>query len=497
MLRVGFGSSVSDILIVGGGFAGAVSALAIADQRRRITVLESSVEAPRFSGDLIQPLGRQLLADIGVLPLLLSRGAAPIHGFAVFPGLPSCGGLGTTPGNGFATLPYGKIGGECAQGLAMNSCALVRSVQAEASARAGIDLHLGIHAVDVLRRDGRVVGVRDADGREWLAKLTLVAQGRHAPLRRKLGLDGKPRVLSISTALTLHGVPLPVPNYAHIFLDPGGQGGGPVLAHPIGGGETRISVDLPPFAGGGKPLAYRILNGHVRHLPSDLAEALHLTLGRANAEEQLETRATCAFRYISLCRGGRCAGRRRGGVHTSYYGNRHDHGISRCEDLTGGAGSSGRFAWRSNGTSRPRTRSLSTAALSIRQATRTFGRSTSTRSFAARRAARSRCATACSDIGKRARERDPCHWHCSRVKSHACARSSPNTCGYPPNPCAAFLGNGQGGLRDGGFPVPRCDLSALSDVLGKCFETFGRCTRGAMSLRPGRFDCRPSVALSP
>lgn len=493
---MGCASSVSDILIVGGGFAGAVSALAIADQRRRITVLESSAEAPRFSGDLIQPLGRQLLAETGVLPLLLSRGAASIHGFAVFPGLPSCGGLGATPGAGFATLPYGEIGGERAQGLAMNSCALVRSLQAEASARAEIDLHRGINALDVLRRDGRVVGVRDGDGREWLAKLTLVAQGRHAPLRRKLGFDGKPRVLSISTALMLRGVPLPVPNYAHIFLDPGGQGGGPLLAHPIGGGETRISVDLPLFAGGGKPLAYRILNGHVRRLPSDLADALHLTLGRADAEGQLETRATCAFSTLRCAEAGvALVGDAAGCTHpitgTGMTTALVDARILR-EELDRADASPGdpiarldlalvRYQQRRYRFARPRellAEALYEVFCGAEGGTLALRRGLFRYWKASPRARSVSLALLSGEVS------------CLRTLFAEYLRVSAES-------VRGILGEWQGGLRDGGFPVPRCDLSELSDVLGKCFETFGRCTRGAMSLRPGRFDCRPSVALSP
>ena len=489
------GSSASDILIVGGGFAGAVSALALADDRRRITVLESSCEqAARFGGDLIQPLGRQLLAEIGILPLLLSRGAVPVEGFAVFPGMRSPDDPCATRAAGFAALPYSEIGGDCAEGLAMNSRSLVQSLQAEAGARPGVDLHYGRHAVQVLHRDGRVVGVRDTDGREWLAKLTLVAQGRHAPLRRALGFEGKPRVLSVSTALTLRGARLPVPNYAHIFLDPGGQGGGPLLAHPIGGGAIRVSIDLPLHAG--KPLASRILNSHVQHLPSELADALHMTLRRADAEEQLETRATCAFSTLRCAEAGvALVGDAAGCTHpitgTGMTTALVDAKILR-EELDGADAARGHHLER-----------LDRALVHYQQRRYRFARP------------RELLAEALYDVfcgaegGARALRHGLFrYWRTSpRARSISLALLSGEvSClrtlfaeylRVSAESVRGIFGEWEGGHGIGGSSERGCDdaLTALSGVLRKCLENFSRCTRGAMSLRPHRFDCRPSVAL--
>lgn len=292
-------SPASDILIVGGGFAGAVAALTLANEKRHITVLESSAEVPRFSGDLIHPLGSRLLSDIGVLDRLLKLGAASIRGFAVFPGSGPNTGTRRTKANQFAILPY--VG---APGLALDSRTLVQTLQAEANARTGVELQRGCSAVALMRRNGRVIGVRDTEGREWLARLTLVAQGRHARLRRELSCDAKPRVLSISTALTLNGVALPLPDYAHIFLDPGGRGGGPLLAHPLGEGQLRVSIDLPLSTDNGTTLPRRVLNGHIAKLPAGLAEALRAILQRDDAETLLFTRTTCAFQTVRCAEAG-------------------------------------------------------------------------------------------------------------------------------------------------------------------------------------------------
>jgi 2-polyprenyl-6-methoxyphenol hydroxylase-like FAD-dependent oxidoreductase len=278
----------SDVLIVGGGFAGVVAALTLASDRRRVTVLEASAAPPRFSGDLIHPLGKQLLAETGVLPQLLARGAVPIDGFAVFP-VRSADARNTSP----TKLPYR----ESARGVAMNSRALVEALRVEARGRSAIEFRSGCEAVAILRRGGRVIGVRDRNGCEWLARLTIIAQGRHAALRRQLGFDEKPRALSISTALSLRGVALPVPNYAHIFLNAARDGIGPLLAHPLGDGEVRVSIDLPRSSGAGG-LRERIRRAHLRGLPPELAEALHEALEGSDDEEQLATRTTCAFRTL-------------------------------------------------------------------------------------------------------------------------------------------------------------------------------------------------------
>ena len=280
-------SCASDLLIVGGGFAGIVAALTTANESRRVAILEASTAPPRFSGDLIHPLGRQLLADIGLLPQLLSQGAVSIHGFAVFSGVRSEEARDGNP----ATLPYR----DAVRGLAMDSRALVEALRAEVRTRPDIQLHCGCEAVEVLRRNGRVVGVRDSNGAAWFAPLTVIAQGRHGRLRHQLGFVEKPRPLSVSTALTLAGVTLPLPDYAHIFLNPRARNAGPLLAHPLGGGEVRVSIDLP------RPLrehrlADLILREHLAHLPCEITEALREVLQGADVEDQLATRTTCAFR---------------------------------------------------------------------------------------------------------------------------------------------------------------------------------------------------------
>lgn len=270
------------MVVVGGGFAGVVAALSIANEGRRVLILDASAVPPRFSGDLIHPLGRQLLADLGVLPELLACGAVSIDGFAVFPG---------TSQQAATMLPYR----ESARGLVMDSRALGETLRRAAASHPAIELHCGCEAVEILRRDGRVIGVRDAAGQEWCGRLTIVAQGRHARLRRQLGFAEKPRPLSISTALTLRDVPLPVQNYAHIFLPAAADGSGPLLAHTLGGGDVRVSIDLPRKVGEG-PLSERILRLDLDNLPAELAKGLRDTLHDHYAETELATRTTCAFR---------------------------------------------------------------------------------------------------------------------------------------------------------------------------------------------------------
>src|SRR4051794_15807590 len=98
-----------DILIVGGGFTGVSAAAALADGRRRITILEARAgRNPRFNGELIHPTGVAVLDAIGLLPALAGHGRA-VDGFAVVPSL-------TDPA---MVLPYREIPGARPEGFAM------------------------------------------------------------------------------------------------------------------------------------------------------------------------------------------------------------------------------------------------------------------------------------------------------------------------------------------------------------------------------------------
>ena len=252
--------SCEAIIIVGGGFTGAVAAAALADGTRHIVVLEAqNGSRPRFSGELIHPPGVDMLEELKLLPDLEAAGGLPVNGFVV-----SCTGH-SNPAN----LPYAEIPRGRRHGLVMNCHRMVQVLQQSAKARPGVDWRENQRVTDVVREAGRVVGVRTERGQELRADVVLVAQGRQAPLRRTLGLDARSSLPSFSTATLLQNVALPEDGFAHIFLG----APGPLIAHAVGPGQVRLWADLPVDTAARTPLPERVLRDDAGPLPPVLAGA--------------------------------------------------------------------------------------------------------------------------------------------------------------------------------------------------------------------------------
>lgn len=269
----------TDVLIVGGGFTGLATAMALARQGRQVTLFEARVgRNPAFRGELIHPPGVQGLRDLGFFPEMRRRGGVDVTGFAVFP-------------EGRATaveLPYEPPPHGAGNGFALDHHELVDGMRAVAGAHPLVTLCVGERVLDVVRVGGRVAGVRTAD-REVRAPLTLVCEGRHSRLRSALGIADESRLLSYSAALLAPGAALPYPGHGHVIVGPPG----PVLAYPIGG-AVRLCVDIPADTDRGREaIARRLRDEYAPKLPGAVADALHGALDRGEfelcASQQLRT----------------------------------------------------------------------------------------------------------------------------------------------------------------------------------------------------------------
>ena len=275
-----------DILIVGGGFTGVSAAAALADGRRRITILEARAgKNPRFNGELIHPTGVAVLDELGLLPELAKHGGVPVQGFAVVP----------SPTEDAVLLPYREIPGARPDGFAMDHHEMVARMRAAVVRRPGVELRTGERVVDVLREGERVVGVRTADGTERRADLVLVAEGRHSRLRPMLGIEEEAHLLSFTAAVFVEGVELPNPGYGHIFLG----AWGPILAYAIGPGQVRMCIDLPTDMDKGKDaVVRRIREEYAPYVPEPLRSGMLASLD----SRALEMCATHAI-YTQRCSG--------------------------------------------------------------------------------------------------------------------------------------------------------------------------------------------------
>jgi len=250
----------TDVIIVGGGFTGLATAMALARQGRQVTVFEARVgRNPAFRGELIHPPGVQGLRELGFFPALRARGGVDVTGFAVFP-------EGRTTA---VELPYEPAPRGAGNGFAIAHHDLVDTMRAVVAAHPLVTLSLGERVLDVLRSGGRVVGVRTT-GREVRAPLTLVCEGRHSRLRSALGIDEQSVLLSYTVALLAEGAALPYPQHGHVIVGPPG----PVLAYPIDG-AVRFCIDVPVDTPRGREaIARRLAETYAPKLPKGVAEAM-------------------------------------------------------------------------------------------------------------------------------------------------------------------------------------------------------------------------------
>jgi len=264
----------ADVIIVGGGVTGCAMARALANGQRRILVLEARTgHKPRFAGELLHPIGTQVLDELGFLPTLRKHGGVDVEGFAVVqaPTLP------------VTRLPYSEIDYHRATGFAMEHRDLVTGMREWAEQQPGVTFRFNEKVEEVLRSPlGRITGVRTATG-TLRANLVLGCDGRHSKIRPLLGFPEAARLVSFSVAMRLaNGAKLlPCPTYGHIFLG----AWGPMLIYPIGGPngarDARGCFDVTRELVGGPQGASELLRReYAPHLPAPLAKALIESLDR-------------------------------------------------------------------------------------------------------------------------------------------------------------------------------------------------------------------------
>lgn len=223
----------ADVIVVGGGFVGLATALALGSNGRNVVVLESRTGVDRrFRGELIHPGGVRVLAELGLLATLEAGLPRPCHGFAV-----------TSSGNEDPLLlNYPVAAAGATGGLVMCHTDLHRLLLEAAEKSREITIVTGATVTGVVREGGVVAGVTTRPNTVVRAGLTIVCDGRFSSLRRELGFAPDVSLVSHTLVLTTHEIALPRPGYGHVFLG----GPGPVLAYELGGGTVRVCVDIPP-----------------------------------------------------------------------------------------------------------------------------------------------------------------------------------------------------------------------------------------------------------
>ncbi|MCV2489350.1 FAD-dependent oxidoreductase [Geodermatophilus sp. YIM 151500] len=168
--------------VVGGGPAGMVLGLLLARAGVDVVVLEKHADFFRdFRGDTVHPSTLRMLDELGLAEAFLGLPHQEVERIGV-----------TTDEGTFAVADFSRLPGRYRFLTLVPQWDFLDFLAREAARYPGFRLVMGAEAVDLLRRDGTVTGVRyvTADGRTGRveAPLTVATDGRHSTLRERAGL---------------------------------------------------------------------------------------------------------------------------------------------------------------------------------------------------------------------------------------------------------------------------------------------------------------------
>jgi 2-polyprenyl-6-methoxyphenol hydroxylase-like FAD-dependent oxidoreductase len=228
-------SCIIDVVIAGGGIAGASVAAALRDVGCEVLVVEPGLDSTkRLAGELLHPPGVADLAALGLLDNLTALGAAPIGGFAVLPEAASEAYL----------LPYGQTPGLPRQGFAMEHGHLTAALLAAVGRLPHVTVWRGarVTGVSLDHADfARVSVARDGRETQLRARLLVAADGATSSVRRMAGIGLAKTRISRMSGYLVRGVRLPYPGFGNIFLG----GPAPALAYGLASDTIRVMFDVP------------------------------------------------------------------------------------------------------------------------------------------------------------------------------------------------------------------------------------------------------------
>lgn len=189
-----------DCVVAGGGPAGVVLGYLLARAGRRVTVLEKHGDFLRdFRGDTIHPSTVTLLGELGLRERFLALPLTRLSRMDV-----------VVDDQRLGFVDFGTLRGEDDFLVLAPQWDFLDFLAREAAVHPGFELRMGTEATDLLREDGRVVGVRATgpDGPlEVRAPLTVAADGRSSVLRDAAGLV--PTAVGVPVDVLWFGLPKP------------------------------------------------------------------------------------------------------------------------------------------------------------------------------------------------------------------------------------------------------------------------------------------------
>ncbi len=257
----------SDVLVIGGGFAGLTAAAALSKAGATVTVLEAlEGPMPAFRGELLHSPGVRALREMGLGDVVSPDFGVEVQGFAAFDGADRDPVL----------LPYAS---SSEPGFGFDHVTLVKHLRRAIATWPRAKLVTRARVEGLVYERGRVVGVRCADGLDCRASLVVAADGRHSKVRRLLGLPTTTTLLSHMVVVSVERDLLPKPGYGHVFVG----APGPALAYPYAQGKVRMCIDVPlAMATGRDRIASYVRERYALFIPEPLRSALVVSLERGD-----------------------------------------------------------------------------------------------------------------------------------------------------------------------------------------------------------------------
>ncbi len=251
------------MVVVGAGPAGASLALLLARRGLQVDLIDATGRGGRpFRGEGLMPSGLAALAAMGLQPLPPAVARRPLAAWSFFL-------------DGQLLFEAAEPMGSPVPCTLIDQDSLLRELLAQAGRQPGFRFHEGQAATDLLRQDGRIAGVRLANGTAREADLVVACDGRESLLRRK-------------AELALESAPSPLDVLWFRLETPGAE----ALVHWLAGRFVTVvgaagSYALFPSARGGVQLGWAMEPGRAAPAPTRASPGAWLQLWARDAPEPL------------------------------------------------------------------------------------------------------------------------------------------------------------------------------------------------------------------
>ncbi|TIA87866.1 hypothetical protein E3P99_02910 [Wallemia hederae] len=273
-----------DAIVVGAGIAGPPLAAALS-RRHRVLLVERDWTEPDRSecvecsfykhfltcSQLLQPGGVRALNELGFGDCLNDIDSVPVHGYCVIYNKEQ------------VPIPYivNKETSERYQGRSFHHGRFIQRLRQSAKQKKGVSTLQATVKSLLIDKEDTVHGIVTADGTQYTAPVTFIADGCFSNLRKSaLKVAAPARTCSWFVGLILHDCSLPMQHHGNVIL---GDDHACVLLYQIGSNDVRILMDVRGPRPSIPTLPEHIKKSILPHLPPSTHQPL---LNALNDPEQ-------------------------------------------------------------------------------------------------------------------------------------------------------------------------------------------------------------------